>query len=162
MVRIPLNRLPEVREAARMQSRLTDALRRTPTLGELAVAMNMHLGKVHELLPAFSPIDSIDAPLPSGELSKADTLVDDRDPSPLDQAMEAETAHAVKKILAHMPERERIILAMRYGIGYPRECTLEEIGHKLGISRERVRQIEQGARKKLRSLFIPPPASPGN
>ena len=111
MVRIPLNRLPEVREALRAQSRLTDALNRTPTLGEVAAAMNMHLEKVHELLPALSPMDSIDAPLPYGELSKADILVDDRGPSPLEQAMEAETAHAVKEILARMPERERIILA---------------------------------------------------
>ncbi len=151
-IRIPLNRLPEVREAMQTQSRLTETLQRQPTFGEVAAAMNMRLEKVHELLPALSPVDSIDAPLASGELSKADTLVDDHGLSPVEQAMEAETARSVKKLLAHMPERERNILAMRYGIGYPRECTLEEIGHKLGLSRERIRQIEQNAREQLKSF----------
>lgn len=152
IIRIPLNRLPEVREAMQTQSRLTETLRRQPTLGEVAASMNMQLEKMHELLPALTPLDSIDAPLASGELSKADTLVDSKSVSPMEQAMAAETVRSVEKLLAHIPERERKILAMRYGIGYPRECTLEEIGHKLGLSRERIRQIEQSARKQIREL----------
>jgi RNA polymerase sigma factor (sigma-70 family) len=158
VIRIPLNRLPEVREAMQTQSRLTETLRRTPTLGEVAASMNIQLEKVHELLPALSPMDSIDAPLASGELTKADTLVDHNSASPIEQAMAAETARSVEKLLAHMPERERNILAMRYGIGYQRECTLEEIGHKLGLSRERIRQIEQSAREQLKSLCEMPRA----
>jgi RNA polymerase primary sigma factor len=72
----------------------------------------------------------------------------------LEEAIEEETTHSIQALLERMPERERIILAMRYGIGYQRARTLEEIGTALGLSRERIRQIEQVAREELRSLML--------
>jgi RNA polymerase primary sigma factor len=152
-IRIPLNRLPEAREAVRLQSELAKTLQRAPTHSEIAAEMKVPLEKVEELLPALGPIDSIDAPLAATDLSHADLLAD-KGTSPLEEAIEEETTQSIQALLEHMPERERIILAMRYGIGYPRECTLEEIGTALGLSRERIRQIEQLARKELRSLML--------
>jgi RNA polymerase sigma factor (sigma-70 family) len=99
-------------------------------------------------------VDSIDAPLASGDLRLADTLADKEIVSPLDQAMERETTQSVKKLLERMPARHRVILAMRYGIGFPRECTLEEIGRALGLSRERIRQIEKTAHKQFESGWV--------
>ena len=152
-IRIPLNRLPEAREAVYQQSRLAKKLQRAPTRIEIAAEMGLPLEKVEELLPALGPIDSIDAPLASTDLSHADLLAD-KGASPLEEAIEEETTQSIQALLERMPERDRIILAMRYGIGYPRECTLEEIGTALGLSRERIRQIEQLARRELRSLMM--------
>lgn len=152
-IRIPLNRLPEAREAGQLQSELAKKLQRAPTYLEIAAEMGVPPEKFEELLPALGPIDSIDAPLASTDLSHADLLADQRT-SPLEEAIEEETTRSIQALLERMPERERIILAMRYGIGYPRACTLEEIGTALGLSRERIRQIEQVARQELRSLML--------
>ena len=100
---------------------------------------------MEELLPALTSMASIDAPIGSGDISQADLLADEDTPSPLEKAIEEEKTSSVRKILNLLPDRQRIILAMRYGIGYPRECTLEEIGDALGLSRERIRQIEKVA-----------------
>jgi RNA polymerase primary sigma factor len=153
MIRIPLNRLPEVRETTATQNELTEKLNRPPTLEELAETLKMEPAKVGELLPALTPVDSIDAPLGSSEIRLADTLTDPGFASPLEQAMEEETTSSVKKLLERLPARQRVILAMRYGIGYPRECTLEEIGRTLGLSRERIRQLEKTAREQFESSW---------
>ncbi len=152
-IRIPLNRLPEAREAVYQQSWLAKKLQRAPTRVEIAAEMGVPLEKVEELLPALGPIDSIDAPLASTDLSHAHLLAD-KGASPLEEAIEEETSQSIQALLERMSERDRIILAMRYGIGYPRESTLEEIGTALGLSRERIRQIEQLARRELRSLMM--------
>ncbi len=152
-IRLPLNRLPEAREAVYQRFQLTKKLQRTPTLIEIAAEMGLRPEKVQELLPALAPIDSLDAPLASTDLRHADLLAD-KGTSPLEEAIEEETTQSIQALLERMPERERIILAMRYGIGYPQECTLEEIGTALGLSRERIRQIEQLARQELRSLML--------
>jgi RNA polymerase sigma factor (sigma-70 family) len=154
MIRIPLNRLPEVRETTATQTELGEKLNRPPTLEELAERMKAEPGKIHELLPALTPVDSIDAPLASGDIRFADTLADKKIVSPLERAMEEETSQSVQKLLERMPARHRVILAMRYGIGYPRECSLEEIGRALGLSRERIRQIEKTARKQFETGWV--------
>ncbi|MGH9460517.1 MAG: sigma-70 family RNA polymerase sigma factor [Vicinamibacteria bacterium] len=152
-IRIPLNRLAEAREVVQLRSQLANKLERTPTYFEIAAEMKTPPEKLEELLPALGPIDSIDAPLAATDLSPADLLADQRT-SPLEEAIEEETTHSIQTLLERMPERERIILAMRYGIGYPQARTLEEIGAALGLSRERIRQIEQDAREELRSLML--------
>ena len=58
--------------------------------------------------------------------------------------------HAIASVLKALPPRQRVILSMRHGIGYPRECTLEEIGDALGLSRERIRQVEKVACASVR------------
>jgi RNA polymerase primary sigma factor len=152
-IRIPLNRLAEAREVVQLRSQLANKLERTPTHFEIAAEMKTPPEKLEELLPALGPIDSIDAPLAATDLSPADLLADKRT-SPLEEAIEEETTHSIQALLERMPERERIILAMRYGIGYPQARTLEEIGAALGLSRERIRQIEQEAREDLRRLML--------
>ncbi len=152
-IRIPLNRIAEAREVALLRSELASKLERTPTHFEIAAEMELPPEKLEELLPALRPIDSIDAPLASTDLSVADLLAD-TGTSPLEEAIEEETTHSIQALLERMPERERIILAMRYGIGYQQARTLEEIGTALGLSRERIRQIEQVAREELRSLML--------
>jgi RNA polymerase sigma factor (sigma-70 family) len=145
MIRIPLNRLPEVRETMTTQSRLSEKLSRPPTVEEIAEEMHADSEKIKDLLPALSPMDSIDAPLPGTDLYQYETLADESSASPFERAAEEEKVSSVQRLLTRLPDRQRRILAMRYGIGYPKESTLEEIGMALGLSRERIRQIEKVA-----------------
>ena len=117
--------------------------------------------KLEELLPALRTHRLIDAPIGTTERQLGDTLVDRGRPTPLDEAMEEETRRSVAAVLHELPDRQRIILSMRHGIGCPRECTLEEIGEALGLSRERIRQVERSRRGFRQGLAFetPPPSS---
>lgn len=150
-IRIPLSRLPEARRAKEAATGLTKRLGREPTTAEVATEIGIDPKTLEELLPALSPIDSLDAPLAWPGLRPADRMIA-LTPSPLEEAMERETVRLVQSLLEKMPERERAVLAMRYGIGHPRERSLEEIGSSLGLCRERVRQIEKLALDRMRLL----------
>jgi len=150
MIRIPVNRIPEVRQTLKARADLGEALGRAPRPDEIAKEIGLPKHKVEELLPAIAPIDSVDAPLGTTDRKIGDTLEDRATPTPLDGAIDEETRRLVKTVLHELPERQRIILSMRHGIGYPRECTLEEIGDALGLSRERIRQVEKVAVASVR------------
>lgn len=150
LIRIPVNRIPEVRQTLHARRRLAEELDRPPRPEEIANEIGLPTHKVEELLPAMAPIDSMDAPLGPSERQLGDTLEDRDTPTPLEDAMEAETRRAIEAVLHELPDRQRVILRMRHGIGYPRECTLEEIGHELGLSRERIRQVEKVAVASVR------------
>ena len=77
-------------------------------------------------------------------------LEDRATPTPLEGAIDAETRRLVKTVLHELPDRQRVILSMCHGIGHPKECTLEEIGEALGLSRERIRQVEKVAVASVR------------
>lgn len=149
-IRIPVNRIPEVRQALVLRAQLSERLGRAAGPDEIAARMGIPKEKVEELLPAIRPIDSIDAPVARSDRSLGDLLEDRTSPTPLDAAIEEETRRAVKAVLGELPDRQRVILSMRHGIGYPRECTLEEIGEALGLSRERIRQVEKTATGAVR------------
>jgi len=149
-IRIPVNRIPEVRQILFARSRLAAKLGRAALAEEIAMGCGLSRAKVEELLPAIASIESIDAPIPATERLLSDTLADRGRPSPLEDAMDEETRSAVKAVLHELPQRQRIILAMRHGIDYPRECTLDEIGDALGLSRERIRQVEKIAAAAVR------------
>ena len=150
MIRIPVNRIPEVRQTVKARADLGEALGRAPRPDEIAKEIGLPKYKVEELLPAIAPIDSVDAPLGNTNRQLGDTLEDRATPTPLEGAIDEETRRLVKTVLHELPKRQRIILSMRHGIGYPRECTLEEIGDALGLSRERIRQVEKVAVASVR------------
>ncbi len=152
-IRIPVNRISEVRDTLAAHSCLVQKLDRVPLPEELAAELGVPVSKVKELLPAIAPIDSIDAPLPFGDRDLADTLEDRSRPTPLEEAIDEELCRTVNAALSHLPERQRVILSMRHGIGYPKESTLEEIGKAIGLSRERVRQLEKTAVAQIRELL---------
>jgi RNA polymerase primary sigma factor len=144
IIRIPVNRIPEAQQALRCRAALSAKLGRLARPEEIAREMGVPTAKLEELLPALGSIESIDAPVPGTERRLSDIL-EDRAPKPLDCAIEEETRRAVRAVLHELPPRQRIILSMRHGIGYPKECTLDEIGDALGLSRERIRQVERVA-----------------
>ena len=94
---------------------------------------------------------SIDAPVSEdNETSVGDYLEDEQAIDPLNQAMQTAMVETIHSVLDSLPSRDRQILSMRYGIGFPRPMTMEEIGAEFSLSRERVRQIENAAMKTLR------------
>jgi RNA polymerase sigma factor (sigma-70 family) len=145
-IRIPVNRIPEVRRILVAQGKLG----RGAAADAIASRCGLSRTKVEELLPAIAPLESIEEPIPATDRRLSETLADRERPSPLDEAIEAETRSAVQDGLRELPRRQRIILAMRHGIDYPHECTLDEIGDALGLSRERIRQVEKTAAASVR------------
>jgi RNA polymerase primary sigma factor len=149
-IRIPVNRIPEVRATIALRGELSKRLGRTAQPEDIAAEMKVSVEKIKELLPAMAPLERIDAPVASTDRTLGDTLADRETPTPLAQAMDSERRRIVSAVLDELPKRQRVILAMRHGIGYPKECTLEEIGEALGLSRERIRQVEKVAVNAVR------------
>jgi RNA polymerase primary sigma factor len=149
-IRVPVNRIPEVQKTLSARSTLSMTLGRAPNAYEIASAVDLPQAKVEELLPALGAIDSIDACIRGTDRILGDTLEDRSGRVALDLAMEEETRRTIRTVLDELPRRQRIILSMRHGIDYPRECTLDEIGDALGLSRERIRQVEKVATRAVR------------
>jgi RNA polymerase primary sigma factor len=130
---------------------LTQLLRRTPTLQELAGDTGLPVAKMQGILEgSYEPV-SLDSPLEEqGETTFGDLLEDHEAISPLKMAEQHSSKEAISRLLKALNPREEQILRMRFGIGYDEESTLEEIGQTLGVTRERIRQIETKALQKLR------------
>jgi RNA polymerase primary sigma factor len=112
----------------------------------------MTVGKVELLLEAAKHPASLDAPIGEGEETPLGHLVRDvTGRSPEEDAIRGQLAAEVERAMGPLNEREREVLRLRYGLGLDRELTLEEIGRRLSVTRERVRQIEATAMAKIRA-----------
>jgi RNA polymerase primary sigma factor len=141
-----LNRLEKERKALRTENR------RDPSAEELAVRLNMPAGKVRLLLDAQKTPYSLEMKVGEDESTELGDLLQDRTVrSPEDSAIEQDLANEVERAMAPLGDREKEVLRLRYGLGTDREYTLEEIGRRLSVTRERVRQIESRALQKLRA-----------
>lgn len=150
IVRLPLNQVGHLNRINRAFSKFEQEYERNPSSDELAEVMDIEPEKVEEMMRMAGKHTSIDAPFAEGEESNMLDVLADAGATMADEQFDKESlAIEVRRTLALLPERERLILSMFYGIDYP-EQTLEEIGEKLGLSRERVRQIKEKTLKKLR------------
>ncbi|MGH9370384.1 MAG: RNA polymerase sigma factor RpoD/SigA [Vicinamibacterales bacterium] len=141
-----LNKLEKERKALRTQNR------RDPTPQELADRLGMPVGKVRLLLDAQKTPYSLEMKVGEEEGTELGDLLQDRSSqSPEDSVMEHDLANEVERAMAPLGDREKEVLRLRYGLGTGREYTLEEIGRRLSVTRERVRQIEARALQKLRA-----------
>ena len=150
IVRLPLNQVGHLNRINRAFSKFEQEYERNPSSDELAEVMDIEPEKVEEMMRMAGKHTSIDAPFAEGEESNMLDVLADAGATVADEQFDKESlAIEVRRTLALLPERERLILSMFYGIDYP-EQTLEEIGEKLGLSRERVRQIKEKTLKKIR------------
>jgi RNA polymerase primary sigma factor len=141
-----LNRLEKERKALRTENR------RDPTAEELAERLKMPAGKVRLLLDAQKTPYSLEMKVGEDEGTELGDLLSDRSSqSPEDSVMESDLANEVERAMEPLGDREKEVLRLRYGLGTDREYTLEEIGRRLSVTRERVRQIEARALQKLRA-----------
>jgi RNA polymerase primary sigma factor len=141
-----LNRLEKERKALRTETG------RDPSADEIAERLKLPVGKVRLLLDAQKTPYSLEMKIGEDEGTElGDVLRDTSVRSPEDTAIESDLSNEVARALEPLSDRERDVLRLRYGLGADREYTLEEIGRRLSVTRERVRQIESRALQKLRA-----------
>jgi RNA polymerase primary sigma factor len=151
-IRLPVHVIESLNRLTRERRTLAADLGREPRPEELAERLNMPVGKVQLLLEAARPAASLEAPVGEDEETHLGELVRDQTiQSPEEMAIRNQMAQEVERAMAPLTEREREVMRLRYGLGTDREHTLEEVGRRLFITRERVRQIESKAIAKMRA-----------
>jgi len=135
----------------RTAHRLTQELGQEPTPEQLAAALNVPMHKAQEMLRAANLPISLETPADDeGDNEFGDFIEDEDGPTPDQEVTSAMLRELLRDMLQGMPPRETRILQLRYGLVDGRTYTLEEVGRKMGVTRERVRQIEAMALRRLR------------
>jgi RNA polymerase primary sigma factor len=151
-IRLPVHVIESLNQLTRARTELHTQLGRVPRPEELAARMRVPVGKVLLLLDAAKTPTSLEAPIGEREETPLGDLVRDlSSPSPEEQVMRSALADEVEHAMAPLNDREREVLRLRYGLGLDRELTLAEVGRRLSVTRERVRQIEAKALAKIRA-----------
>jgi RNA polymerase primary sigma factor len=153
-IRLPVHVDEQVGRLRRTQTRMHELLGREPTDDELAVELDMPTDKVVRLKDTAQAITSLDTPIGDDGAALQDFLEDDSAVGPDELAVEAVGREALEQVLAALPERERQVLILRFGLDSGTPRTLEEVGAVMGFSRERARQVERDALASLRSPEI--------
>ena len=151
-IRIPTHMMELVNRVQRAERELTSELKGFPSPEEVAKRCDMTVEKVLELAKFALPIVSLDTPLGDDGDGGAygDIIADDKADAPADVAELNALKQSIISELSSLPERERQILSMRFGIGYSHNLTLDEVAAQFGVTRERIRQIEQKTLARLR------------
>jgi RNA polymerase primary sigma factor len=151
-IRIPAHMVETVNKLLRVTRLLVQRLGREPGPQEIADQMEIPLEKVQNALKIVKQPISLETPLGDDEekSSLGDVVEDQTAPSPVEAAIRSNLGEVTRKILATLSPREEQILRMRFGIGQKTDCTLDEVGNVFGVTRERIRQIEAKALRKLR------------
>lgn len=150
-IRIPVHMIETINKVVRSSRYLVQQLGREPTPEEIAQKMEMPLDKVRNVLRIVKEPVSLETPIGDEEESSLGDFVEDRQTvSPSDAAVYTSLEEQTRKVLATLTPREEQILRMRFGIGEKSDYTLEEVGQRFAVTRERIRQIEAKALRKLR------------
>jgi RNA polymerase primary sigma factor len=151
IVRLPLNQVGSLSKVNKASSRLEQIYQRAPSAEEIAKEMDLPRHKVEEALKISTRTLSMDAPLDQDEEMRfLDVFVPDDTPGTDDMLLKESLAAEIQRSLSTLTEKEREIINMFYGIGYPHSYTLEEIGDMFDLTRERVRQIKEKAIRRLK------------
>ena len=150
-IRIPVHMVEVINKATRCNRKLVQELGREPTLEEIAAELNLPIEKIIEANRTAADTLSLDMPVGDEEDTTIGSFVeDDNTPGPVDATSNAMLSEALTEILGTLTEREADVLRMRFGMYDGRTHTLEEVGQIFGVTRERIRQIENKAIRKLR------------
>lgn len=150
-IRVPVHMVEVINKATRCNRKLVQELGREPTLEEIAAELNLPIEKIIEANRTAADTLSLDMPVGDEEDTTIGSFVeDDNTPSPADATSNTLLAEALTEILGTLTEREADVLRMRFGMYDGRTHTLEEVGQIFGVTRERIRQIENKAIRKLR------------
>ncbi len=151
IVRLPLNQVGSLNKINKAFSRLEQEFERPPSAGELANVLDIPEEKVKDSLKISGRHVSVDAPFTDGEdNSLLDVMVNNDSPKADIQLMRESLQREIERSLATLNERERDVISLFFGIGMKHGLTLEEIGTKFDLTRERVRQIKEKAIRRLR------------
>ncbi len=154
-VRLPVHLQDNLRRVQRVKDHLTSSLGREPSMDEVAHEIGETADRLRQMENLTLSFVSLDTPIDEeGKLELAEVIPDQTHHSPLDNLEEQSALSDVEEALTHLPEREREIVRLRYGLKDGKYYTLEELGQMLGVTRERVRQLEMKALKVLRHPMI--------
>lgn len=150
-IRVPVHMVEVINKATRCNRKLVQELGREPTLEEIADELNLPIEKIIEANRTAADTLSLDTPVGDEEDTTIGSFVeDDNTPGPADATSNALLAEALSEILNTLTDREADVLRLRFGMYDGKTHTLEEVGQIFGVTRERIRQIENKAIRKLR------------
>ena len=149
-IRIPVHMVETINRFARISRRLMQDLGREPLPEEIAKAMEVDVTKVHEIMKVSQEPTSLETPVGDEEDSHLGDFISDPGPTPYDQTSKQLLKEHMEEVLTTLSDREKKVLILRFGLEDGRPRTLEEVGAMFGVTRERIRQIEAKALRKLR------------
>ena len=151
-IRLPANMVELLSKVRKASAELTQSLGRLPTDKEIATYLEEDLDKVQTVMDISQTTTSLDTPLDeTGETCVSDLVEDTSLENPLANLIRESNSQIISNILGSLSSKEANILKMRFGIGFDKAMTLEEVGASYGVTRERIRQIENKAIRKLRN-----------
>ena len=150
-IRVPVHMVEMIKKLNHAERSVQYRVGRQPTLAEIAAEMDTTVQKAQMILNVVKEPASLDAPISGGEeFSLADLINDERSPDPEEESIGHQFRDETRRLLATLTPREEKIIRLRFGINERSDHTLEETGDVFGVTRERIRQIENTALKKLR------------
>ena len=150
-IRIPVHMIETINKLTRTSRALVQELGREPTAEEIADRMDMPVSKVRKIMKIAQEPISLETPIGEEEDSHLGDFIEDRSAvSPIDHVIVANLKDQTARVLRTLTPREEQVLKMRFGVGDGSEHTLEEVGRSFNVTRERIRQIESKALRKLR------------
>jgi RNA polymerase primary sigma factor len=150
-IRIPVHVVETINKVVRIQRQLLQELGREPEIEEVASRVEMTTDRVREILRLSQETISLEQPMGEDDFSLSDLIEDESAIAPSDAATQAMLNNAVYSALAELSDRESRVVRLRFGLDDGQMRTLEEVGRELGVTRERIRQIESKTLAKLRN-----------
>ncbi len=150
-IRIPVHMIENINKLTRTSRSLVQELGREPTAEEIGQHMDLPASKVRKIMKIAQAPVSLETPVGEEEDSHLGDFIEDKNsPSPVDEVISANLREQTGNVLRSLSPREELVLRMRFGVGEGSEHTLEEVGKSFNVTRERIRQIESKALRKLR------------
>jgi RNA polymerase primary sigma factor len=153
-IRIPVHQTEASHRILRVTRRLGQQFGRPARLEEIAQVLHMRPERLHETVQAFQEPVALETPIGDGDTQFGEMIPDQRAVSPDAHVHRTEMTQQLDRILSTLTPREQTVIRLRFGIGYDEACTLEQVGQNLSVTRERIRQIEAKALKKLKTPEI--------
>jgi RNA polymerase primary sigma factor len=152
-IRIPVHMVEKLNRVTHVERQLVQQMGREPEPAEIAAELQITVREVRDILRVAQMPISLEKPVGDEDESElGDFVADDRTEEPFDTATERLQREDIQKALDALPERERQVIELRYGLRGHEPLTLEEVGRAFGVTRERIRQIENNTLKKLKQL----------
>ena len=152
-IRLPVHVVKELNVYLRASRKLAQKLDHAPTPDEIAEEVNKPVADVLKILGLSERISSIDIPVADKEKTLVETIADDNGCSPENESEEENLMDRLAEWLEQLPEKQREVLVRRFGLLHHQEETLEQVGREIGLTRERVRQIQVDALRRLRDVL---------